>query len=156
MRFRFLWIGDTKGPLFSKLEGRYIGRLQRLFSAEVMSIPELQKKDQRQRASQMAREARLVEEKLNPRSFLIVLDEKGKEYSSEELAEVLEELMNRGISEITFLVGGYLGTPSAILEKADLRLSLGRMTFPHELARVILVEQIYRCASMIKGLPYHK
>lgn len=131
-------------------------RLQRLFASEIVPVPELQKKDRRQQASQMAREARLVEEKLNPRSFLIVLDEKGKEYTSEELAEVLGGLMNRGISEVTFVVGGYLGVPEAILERADLKLALARMTFPHELARVVLVEQIYRCASIIKGLPYHK
>jgi len=156
VRFRFLWIGETKDPLLSELENRYVQRLHRLFASEVVPVPELQKKDRGQQASQMAREARLVEEKLNPRSFLIVLDEKGKEYTSEELAAVLGGLMNRGIPEVTFVVGGYLGVPGAILDRADVKLALSRMTFPHELARVVLVEQIYRCASIIKGLPYHK
>ena len=93
---------------------------------------------------------------LSPKTYLAVLDSLGEELTSPQLASSLADLMNRGVSEVTFLVGSHLGIPKRIKNLADLKLSLTKLTLPHELARVVLLEQIYRAVTIIKGLPYHK
>ena len=131
-------------------------RLQRFFPTERITVPELKKTDRHQQAILWEREAQLIERKLSSRSYLLILDEGGRQYTSLKLASFLEELMNRRTLEVSFVVGGYLGIPERIKKLASLTLSLSQLTLPHELARVILLEQVYRSVTMIKGLPYHK
>jgi 23S rRNA (pseudouridine1915-N3)-methyltransferase len=119
-------------------------------------VPEARKTDPRALAAQLEREARLIEKKVESGGYLVALDGSGKEYSSNDLAQWLDSLINRGISTVTFLVGGYLGIPGRVVKATDLKLSLSKMTLPHELARVVLLEQIYRVATILKGFPYHR
>ena len=156
MRIRFLWIGETKDDSYRELEDAYFRRVSKLVSCEKIFVPDLKKSDPRSVAAQQDRESRLIEKKLDKGTFLVALDEKGKELTSVQLAGTLRTLMDRGVSNITFLVGGFMGIPSTILQKSDLRMSLSRLTFPHELARVVLLEQFYRSLSIIKNLPYHR
>lgn len=156
MSIRFLWIGETKNGSYRELEEVYFRRISKLVSCEKVFVPELKKSDPRSIAAQQDRESRLIERKLDKGTFLVALDEKGKELTSVQLAGTLRTLMDRGVSNITFLVGGFMGIPSTILQKSDLRMSLSRLTFPHELARVVLLEQFYRSLSIIKNLPYHR
>ena len=156
MRIRFLWIGETKDGSYRELEDVYFRRISKLVSCEKVFVPELKKSDPRIISAQQDRESRLIEKKLDKGTFLVALDEKGKELTSVQLAGTLRTLMDRGVSNITFLVGGFMGIPSTILQKSDLRMSLSRLTFPHELARVVLLEQFYRSLSIIKNLPYHR
>ncbi|MCL6634861.1 MAG: 23S rRNA (pseudouridine(1915)-N(3))-methyltransferase RlmH [Peptococcaceae bacterium] len=93
--------------------------------------------------------------RLRPGSFLIALDAKGTMHSSEEMAEVLQRLALAGKSDITFAIGGALGLPEKVLERAGMRLSFSRLTFPHQLMRLILLEQIYRWFRIARGEPYH-
>ncbi|MGH9341710.1 MAG: 23S rRNA (pseudouridine(1915)-N(3))-methyltransferase RlmH [Acidobacteriota bacterium] len=156
MRLRFLWIGKTRDSQYSQLEYKYLGRLRQFIPSEITVLPELKKTDRRQQAAQMEREARLIEEKLTPDCFLVILSDTGKQYSSRELSSQLEGLMIQGISEVTFLIGGHLGIPERIRQMADSNWSLSKLTFPHELARIVLLEQVYRALTIIRGLPYHK
>jgi len=94
--------------------------------------------------------------KLHPSSFVVALDLKGKNLSSEELASFISEKNLYGQSKLTFIIGGSLGLSKDVLERADFKLSFGRMTFPHQLMRLILLEQIYRAFKIIRGEPYHK
>jgi len=94
--------------------------------------------------------------KIPPSSFVIALDLKGKNLSSEELASFISEKSLYGKSRLTFLIGGSLGLSTEVLERADFKLSFGRMTYPHQLMRLILLEQIYRVYKIIRGEPYHK
>ena len=94
--------------------------------------------------------------KIPPSSFVIALDLKGKNLSSEELASFISEKSLYGQSRLTFLIGGSLGLSTEVLERADFKLSFGRMTYPHQLMRLILLEQIYRVYKIIRGEPYHK
>jgi len=151
-----LWIGGTRSPALAGLEAEYAQRIQRFFPLEIDAIPEANKVDPRKRAAQLAREAKWLDRKIETRSYLVVLDEKGKEFTSKGLAGFFEEIMNRGCSAITFVGGGHLGIPTVLLSRCDLALSLTRFTLPHELARVLLLEQIYRSFSIIRGLPYHR
>lgn len=87
---------------------------------------------------------------------IIALDRQGAELSSEGLAELLQKKMNQGCGEMTFIIGGALGLNEAVLNSAGHRLSLSRMTFTHEMSRLILLEQLYRAFSILKGSRYHK
>ncbi len=89
-------------------------------------------------------------------SFLVALDVQGEQVSSEELAACFNKLALGGHSDITFIIGGSLGLPDQALKQAHRRLSFSRMTFPHQLMRVVLLEQIYRAFKISRGEPYHK
>jgi 23S rRNA (pseudouridine1915-N3)-methyltransferase len=138
------------------LEAEYSQRIQRFVPITVGSVPEARKVDPRKRASQLSLEARLLEKKIPLRCFLVTLDETGEEFTSDGFAGYLENLMNRGVAEIVFLGGGHSGMPKPLVDRSDLSLSLSKLTLPHELARVVLLEQIYRSFSIIRGLPYHR
>lgn len=94
--------------------------------------------------------------RLRPGTLLIALDVKGKMHSSEEMAEVLNKLALEGKGDITFAIGGSLGLHQKVLERAGLRLSFSKMTFPHQLMRLILLEQLFRWFKIARGEPYHK
>ncbi|HZS39662.1 MAG TPA: 23S rRNA (pseudouridine(1915)-N(3))-methyltransferase RlmH [Polyangia bacterium] len=99
---------------------------------------------------------RELERRLPPRARVWALDERGRELSSDELAESLRRAMNAGEQGIAFLVGGADGLPAPLVARADFRWSLGRLTLPHRLARLILLEQLYRAVSIVRGEPYHR
>ena len=94
--------------------------------------------------------------KISDRSYVIALAIEGDMLSSEQLAERVQELMLRGRSDISFIIGGSLGLSPAVLKRADSKLSFSRMTFPHQLMRVILLEQVYRAFKINAHEPYHK
>lgn len=102
------------------------------------------------------KEGKKILSKINPSSYIITLEIKGKNLTSEELAKKLEDIMIEGNNEITFIIGGSLGLSKEVLEKSSFRLSFSKMTFPHQLMRLILLEQIYRGFRIIKHEPYHK
>lgn len=89
-------------------------------------------------------------------TYLVVLDLRGRMYTSEEMAGVFGKLALEGKGDITFAIGGSLGLPQTVLDKADLRLSFSSLTFPHQLIRIILLEQIFRWFKISRGEPYHK
>ena len=151
-----MWIGKTKDLLFLEVEEKYLKRIEQHLPVQRTMVPDFKKSAPHQRDAQMEREAQQIERKLSPKTYLAVLDSLGEEFTSPQLASSLADLMNRGVSEVTFLVGSHLGIPKRIKDLADLKLSLTKLTLPHELARVVLLEQIYRAATIIKGLPYHK
>ena len=93
---------------------------------------------------------------LSPQDYVILLDLKGKEWTSPELAEFLEDLALHGRSSIAWVIGGSLGVASSVRERADFRWSFSKLTFPHLLMRVMLLEQVYRAMKISKGEPYHK
>lgn len=103
-----------------------------------------------------AREADLLTAKIPKGAFVVALDEKGKEFHSESLAEAIDGWRNRGVNTLAFIIGGAGGLEPAITDKADLVMSLGRMTWPHALARAMLAEQLYRASSILEGHPYHR
>lgn len=156
MRFRFLWIGKTRDPLFFEIEERYLKRIRQYFPAQRESIRERKKADPRQRAAQLELEAKEIEKRRSVGNYLVVLDHTGRQFTSEQYASLLSKLMNRSVAEITYVAGGYVGVPSGTRESADLVVSLSRLTLPHELARLVLLEQTYRAVTILRGLPYHK
>jgi 23S rRNA (pseudouridine1915-N3)-methyltransferase len=107
-------------------------------------------------AAQLEREAQEIERRINAPGRFVLLDERGVQMSSMEVADLVEQWLNRSVPDVTFLVGGFRGIPDRVKDLADLRWSLSKLTLQHELARVVLLEQIYRAVSIVKGLPYHR
>lgn len=107
-------------------------------------------------AARMAEEARILASAVPPRSFSIVLDERGKAVASEAFAGLMQLQLDHGTSDMTFVIGGPDGHAPETRERADLLLSFGPMTWPHRLVRVMLFEQIYRAVTIMTGHPYHR
>ena len=134
MKVKILAIGRLRPPYVDDVE-HYLKMLGRYASVEVVEL----------------REGDTVERRIGERSFVVLLDERGRQVTSEGLAEWLEERRHEG-RDLCFVIGGAYGIE---LARADMTLSLGKMTLPHQLARVILVEQLYRAHKILAGEPYH-
>jgi 23S rRNA (pseudouridine1915-N3)-methyltransferase len=155
MELRFIWPGKTKGPGARALQEFYLNRIRPLASANVFETKEARGLDERAAAKILDIEARGMEPRLDG-SYVICLADGGKEMSSVEFARFLAKRAEDAARPPAFVAGGFLGLAGRILERADLRLSLSRMTFSHELARVVLLEQIYRSLTILKGTHYAK
>ena len=150
MKLRFIWIGKTKDGKWKALQDEYLQRLSHFTRCEVVEL----KDSGRYEGPDIEGERILAA--LNQTTFAVLLDVAGDGISSTGLAEKVESWQNRGLKEVSFLIGGADGVSRRVAEKADLSLSLSFLTFTHEMARVILLEQLYRAYTIIKGFPYQK
>ncbi len=150
MKFRFVWVGKTKDKNWLALQTEYLQRLSHFIRVETLEIKDAQTLDAKED------ESKRILEKVNQSNFVCVLDVKGRSISSFELAEKIEKWQNRGLKEIAFVIGGAEGLTSEVVEKADFSLSLSSFTLTHEAARIVLIEQLYRAYTIIKGFPYQK
>jgi 23S rRNA (pseudouridine1915-N3)-methyltransferase len=132
----------------------YITRLKPYAKVGLLEIPEEPFRDISEKEKIQEKEARKLLKHIPDGSFVIALHEHGKEYTSEKLAAFLKEKSAQG-DVITFLIGGPLGWHESVLQRAHLHLSLSRLTLPHQLARIVLLEQLYRAATIINGKQYH-
>lgn len=137
---------------YSKRLSRY-GRFQITELKEESFVEPLSAKELEQ---VLQREGDRILGELKPRSFVIALDRLGKFWSSEDMAGEFQRLALSGVSQLDFIIGGSLGLDKKVLERADATLSFSKFTFPHQLMRLILVEQIYRAFTIINGEKYHK
>ena len=144
MKLRIAWIGKSKEPAIQTLTDDYLKRLTRYADAEGTAL-----KDESALLKLCGREARPV------RHTLVLLDSRGKQLSSEELAAFLANYQDRNPLPLLFAVGPANGFTAETRQEANLLLSLGKMTVAHELARVVLLEQLYRAFTILKGHPYH-
>ncbi|HQU92319.1 MAG TPA: 23S rRNA (pseudouridine(1915)-N(3))-methyltransferase RlmH [Pyrinomonadaceae bacterium] len=150
MKFRFIWIGKTKDRNWKALQEDYLKRLSHFVKCEIIEI----KDSARHENAEV--EGKRILETLNPKTFAVLLDVSGKQISSHQLSAEIEKWQNIGIKEISFIIGGFEGASIEIRERADYLLSLSFLTFTHEMARVVLLEQLYRGYSILKGFPYQK
>jgi 23S rRNA (pseudouridine1915-N3)-methyltransferase len=153
VKVRLLAIGRDRSGLFAPAVDEYLSRLSRTLKVELVELPEAR----RQAGTPQAREeegATLLA-RLKPGERLVALDERGEQPSSLELARRLARWQERG-QDVALVIGGADGLAPAVLARADERLSLSRLTLPHRLARLVLVEQLYRAVTILRGEPYHK
>ena len=154
-----LCVGKLKEAFYAAAVAEYQKRLQRHCKLEIVELPEQKLPESPAPAEieqALAREAALIEEKLPKGGAVIALCIEGTELSSEALSKKLAQLASAGASQLTFLIGGSFGLHPRVKQRADLRLSMSPMTFPHHLARVMLLEQIYRAYQIDAGTRYHK
>jgi 23S rRNA (pseudouridine1915-N3)-methyltransferase len=156
MNIKILWVGKTKNsPIRSMLED-YLDRIRHMVSLEVIEVRDQSKARNLKGDQLVAAEETEILRVLPGHGWVVILDEKGTQFSSAELARWFEGEQNRGTKEITFVVGGPDGLGSRISGLAKLRLSLGKMTWTHEMCRVLLLEQVYRAFCMLRNIPYHR
>lgn len=157
MRVTILAVGKLKEKWLQQGVAEYEKRLRRLASVKIVEIPDQPcPPGQAEQAQALQKEGGQIMARLNPRSFVIALDILGKRLDSPGLARLFSRINLGGTSDITFIIGGSLGLSPEVLARADLRLSFSAFTFPHQLMRVILLEQIYRACKINAGEVYHK
>ncbi len=155
MEFIFLWPGKTKNQHLRALQEEFLSRLQLFCRVRIVETAEARGVKESQPGRILETEARGLEKHLKD-GYIICLSDKGKMMTSEELARWLEKQAMVSARKVMFLAGGFLGLAPELLKRADLELSLSRLTFSHELARVVLLEQVYRAMNLIKGYSYPK
>ena len=159
MKITILCVGKIKEKYFSMAIEEYVKRLSRYCKLEIIEVPD-EKTDENASAAEenmvKAKEGERILKNIKDTSYVIVLAIDGKQLDSVELSEKIEKLGVQGVSHITFVIGGSLGLDERILQRADYKLSFSKMTFPHQLMRVVLLEQVYRSYRIMNGEPYHK
>ncbi|GAW93762.1 23S rRNA (pseudouridine(1915)-N(3))-methyltransferase RlmH [Calderihabitans maritimus] len=159
MHVLIIAVGKLREKYLQQGVREYAKRLKPYARLEIIEVPEekvSEKVSPAEKRQALEREAEKVLRYLPDKSHMIVLDIQGKLLSSEEFSRYLEDLSLRGQSNIAFVVGGPLGLDPKLISRADFRLSFSPMTFPHQLARLILLEQIYRAFKILRNEPYHK
>lgn len=159
MSISVICVGKLREKYFQDAADEYLKRLSRLTPVTVIELP-----DEKEPASPtdalcrqvMDKEGEKILSRIGPQDHVIALCINARQYPSEELARRLSDLFIQGKSRITFVIGGSLGLSEAVLRRADERLSMSAMTFPHQLARVMLLEQLFRAAKINAGERYHK
>ena len=151
LNIRLICVGKLKEKFYLEACREYEKRLSTLCRLEILQLEE-----EPDRPGALAREAEKLRSAILPGSYVIAMCIEGKEMSSEALAEKLRQLQNNGISRICIVIGSSRGLDEAFKREAGLRLSMSPMTFPHHLARVMVLEQIYRGLSILAGSKYHK
>lgn len=155
MKIIFLVVGKTTDSALNQLESFYLGRLQHYASVTYETIPALKKTKKLLPAEQKAKEAQRILSKCLPGDKLILLDEKGKEFSSPGFADWLEKQFHGGSRRLVFVVGGPYGFDTAVYQRADALISLSKLTFSHQMVRLFFLEQLYRAFSILNNEPYH-
>lgn len=159
MKVTVVCVGKIKEKFFTEALGEYEKRLSRYLKLSIVELADEKTPDGAPEALEeqiKKKEGERILKAIPEGAFVIALAIEGKQLSSEALADYVEKLGVRGIGHIVFVIGGSLGLSKEVLIRADALLSFSKMTFPHQLMRVILLEQIYRAYRIINGEPYHK
>ena len=148
MQIRFIWIGKSKYKAYDTLIDLFVKRLKyyaKCHLDEVKAKKGIRRKE----------ETELLLRRIDKSDFVILLDEKGRSKSSQALADYLQTKMNQSVPRLCFVICGAYGAGQQLKERADFTLSLSEMTFTHDMARIILLEQVYRAFTILKGEKYH-
>lgn len=156
MNIKIIALGKIKEKFLKEGIEEFLKRLTPYASIEVLELPAIEIKDENLTSKILDQEAEKILSHIKPQSYVITLEINGKMFSSEEFAKKISELTNDGVSEIIFVIGSSCGISPLVSNRANLKMSMSKMTFLHQFARLILVEQIYRAFKIIKGETYHK
>ena len=154
MKTKLIVVGKTVDKNIIKGIEDYVGRIGYYMPFEIIVIPELKNTKKLSTASQKDMEGELILKQLQPSDTVVLLDEHGKEYRSIEFASWIEK-QQQAARTLVFVVGGPYGFSDAVYARSNSKLSLSKMTFSHQMIRLLFVEQIYRACTIIKGEPYH-
>lgn len=159
IHINILAVGRLKERYLVEAQQEYLKRLRAYAKVNVVEVPDEAFGEGFSRAegeSVKEKEAQRLMKQIKPGTYTVALDREGRQLSSEELARWLGDLALQGKSEMAFVIGGTLGLSTRIIREADFRLSFSMLTFPHQLMRVLLLEQVFRAFKILKGEPYHK
>jgi 23S rRNA (pseudouridine1915-N3)-methyltransferase len=155
MNITILMVGNTSEAFVLSGYDVFMKRLKHYIKIKEIIIPDIKDRKHLNADQIKEKEAILILAKLATANFTVLLDEKGKDFSSLEFAAFLQKTMNAGTRELCFIIGGAYGVAESVKQMADLTLSLSRMTFTHQFIRMLLAEQLYRAMTILKNEPYH-
>ena len=155
MQITLIAIGKTDSVDLEQLISIYEKRLQHYIKFQFQIIPDIKNSKNLSETQQKDKEGELILAQLQPSDALILLDEKGKQYTSVEFSQFLQKKMNSGIKNLVLAIGGPYGFSEAVYERANGKISLSKMTFSHQMVRLFLVEQLYRGFTILRNEPYH-
>jgi 23S rRNA (pseudouridine1915-N3)-methyltransferase len=155
VKIGIICLGKTREGFIRDGIEKYLRYLQPYTPVEVRELREEKVRDLRDAPHVRQREAVKIAKALPPGAHVVALDERGKEFTSHEFAEFLNRLLERGTREMAFVIGGAMGLDETVTHRADTVLALSRWTLTHEMARLVLLEQLYRAFTIIKGKTYH-
>ena len=159
MKIKVVTVGKLKEKYLKDGISEYSKRISRFAKLEMIELADEKTSDKASESENqkiLEIEGQRILSKVGDRDFVIVLAIEGKTFSSEEFSKQLEEASIKGFSTLTFIIGGSLGLAQDVKNRANLSVSFGRLTLPHQLMRLVLVEQIYRAFTIQQGSPYHK
>jgi len=155
MRVKLLVIGKTDDNELSKLIQKFNKRIDRYVNFSIETIPDVKKSKKLSKEQQKEKEGELIISKISSTDRLFLFDENGELFNSIEFSNFFQKQMNSGVKQIIFVVGGAYGFSQEIYKKANSKISLSKMTFSHQMVRLIAIEQIYRAFTILKNEPYH-
>lgn len=155
MTIKLVCIGKTDSTELKQLIEIYEKRLQFYVKFEIEIIPDLKKAKSLDENQQKAKEGELLLSKIQNSDFLVLLDEKGKEFTSVGFSEYIQKRLNSGMKQLIFVIGGPYGFSEDIYKRADAKLALSKLTFSHQMVRLFFTEQLYRAFTILKNEPYH-
>jgi 23S rRNA (pseudouridine1915-N3)-methyltransferase len=155
MTIKLICIGKTDDKSLELLIMYYIKRLSFYTRFEIEIIPDLKKGKNLSETEQKQKEGDMILSKISTSDVLVLLDENGQQFSSENFADYLQKHMNSGIKNLLFVIGGPYGFSDEIYQRANGKVSLSKMTFSHQMIRLFFIEQLYRAHTILKNEPYH-
>ncbi len=155
MKIKLLVIGKTDGASIQKLIELYQKRIKSFVGFDLEVIPDIKNTKNLSENQQKEKEGLMLLNKLSGADYVVLLDEKGKEFSSKSFAGFLQNQMNSGIKNLIFIIGGPYGFSPEVYQRANQKIALSQMTFSHQLVRVLFLEQLYRGFAIINHHPYH-
>ena len=155
MKIKLLVIGKTDNKDIQKLIDEYTKRLKHYIGFELEVIPDIKNVKKLSTEQQKTKEGELILSKISTSDKMVILDERGKSYSSMDFSKYIQKEMNSGLKQLVFVVGGPYGFSQEVYKKALGKISLSQMTFSHQMIRLFFTEQIYRAFTILRNEPYH-
>lgn len=155
MEIQLICIGKTDNIELRKLISNYENRLKHYVKFNFLFLPDLKDTKNLSQEQQKTKEAQLIEKQLKTSDVVVLLDENGKQFSSVNFSEFLNKKMNSGCKRLVFIIGGPFGFAKTLHQKYTVKISLSKMTFSHQMIRLIFIEQLYRANTILRNEPYH-
>lgn len=155
MRINLLCIGKTDSKEIKNLIEYYIARLPKHWNFEVVEIPDVRNAKNLTAEQLKKEEAKLFQQHFEASDWVLMLDEKGKQFTSREFSTKIDHWMNTSVKKVNLLIGGAYGFSEEIYQRANEKMALSKMTFTHQMVRLFIIEQLYRADQILQGKPYH-
>ncbi len=155
MKVALVLVGKTVNKHFVELIDEYAGRVKHYIGFDIITIPELKNTKSLSADQQKQQEGELILKQMQAGDYVVLLDEHGKEFRSVEFSSYMEQKMQTVNKRLVFVIGGPYGFSPDVYAKANEKISLSKMTFSHQMVRLIFVEQLYRAMTIMRGEPYH-
>ncbi len=155
MKISLVLIGKTDDTYIKEGFDKFQNRLKHYIKFETIVIPDIKKAKNLSELQQKQKEGELILSKVQTGDFLVLLDEKGKDFTSVQFSEYIQKKMLAATKHLIFVIGGPYGFHESVYQRANQKIALSKMTFSHQMVRLIFIEQLYRAFTILKGEPYH-